>query len=341
MEICPPEAATCELEGRRRGPALGIERGPERRHEGTPGNAELLTVQWTVSPRRSVAGDPVFLADGALRLKVVSVEGATSPARSRPAAPSAPSGRELPGADADLPETGASTSPGIDFACENGIDCGRLLRPPALRPREGRARLREREADIPLIARSRSRRRPNARGDHRGRGQRDHGRRAATSAWNCRTRRSGGRQKRLIRTRRAGLQAGDHGDPDARDDGAGLAADQGRVTDVANAILRRHRRVMLSEGPQSGTIRSRRSVRTGSRGSPNAFEIRGVGLQRVEEHEHDVGGDRRPGRGGRLLPPRLRRSSAQPPPAHRAPDQRTPPARPGLASPAAGDRSAG
>jgi len=59
----------------------------------------------------------------------------------------------LPGADADLPETGASDQPWIDFACENGIDLlavSFVRRPLDLEKVE--ARLREREADIPLIA---------------------------------------------------------------------------------------------------------------------------------------------------------------------------------------------
>ena len=62
-------------------------------------------------------------------------------------------GVNLPGADADLPETGASDQPWIDFACDNGIDLlavSFVRRPSDLEKVE--ARLRERGADIPLIA---------------------------------------------------------------------------------------------------------------------------------------------------------------------------------------------
>ena len=62
-------------------------------------------------------------------------------------------GVNLPGADADLPETGASDEPWIDFACENGIDLlavSFVRRPSDLEKVE--ARIKERGADIPLIA---------------------------------------------------------------------------------------------------------------------------------------------------------------------------------------------
>jgi len=58
---------------------------------GTPGNAELLTVQWDGFAKAVSAGDPVFLADGRVRLKVVSVEGGDVTCEDRGRrAPSAP-----------------------------------------------------------------------------------------------------------------------------------------------------------------------------------------------------------------------------------------------------------
>ena len=57
---------------------------------GTPGNAELLTVQWDGFAKAVHEGDPVFLADGRVRLRSSRWTAAPSPARSRPAARSAP-----------------------------------------------------------------------------------------------------------------------------------------------------------------------------------------------------------------------------------------------------------
>jgi pyruvate kinase len=42
---------------------------------GRPGNQELLTVQWDGFAKAVREGDPVFLADGRVRLRVVSVSG--------------------------------------------------------------------------------------------------------------------------------------------------------------------------------------------------------------------------------------------------------------------------
>ena len=58
--------------------------------DGPLGDAERLPVQWEGSPGRSRRGDPIFLADGRVRLRVVSVDGDEVTPRSRPAAPSAP-----------------------------------------------------------------------------------------------------------------------------------------------------------------------------------------------------------------------------------------------------------
>jgi pyruvate kinase len=121
---------------------------------GTPGNAELLTVQWDGFATAVKVGDPVFLADGRVRLKVISVEGGEVTCEVEAGgAVSSHQGVNLPGADHELPETGASDQPWIDFACDNGIDLlavSFVRRPADLEKVENR--LREREIDIPLIA---------------------------------------------------------------------------------------------------------------------------------------------------------------------------------------------
>jgi pyruvate kinase len=121
---------------------------------GTPGNAEQLTVQWDGFAKAVKEGDPVFLADGRVRLKVLSVSGgAVTCEVEAGGAVSSHQGVNLPGADHELPETGASDQPWIDFACDNGIDLlavSFVRRPADLEKVE--SRLRERGLDIPLIA---------------------------------------------------------------------------------------------------------------------------------------------------------------------------------------------
>ncbi|MGA8219266.1 MAG: pyruvate kinase, partial [Solirubrobacterales bacterium] len=96
---------------------------PTNTGAGQSGNAELLTVQWEGFARAVREGDPVFLADGRVRLRVVSVDGGEVTCEVEAGgAVSSHQGVNLPGADHDLPETGASDQPWIDFACENGID---------------------------------------------------------------------------------------------------------------------------------------------------------------------------------------------------------------------------
>ena len=121
---------------------------------GTPGSDELLTVQWDGFAKALHEGDPVFLADGRVRLRVVSVSGADVVCEVEAGgAVSSHQGVNLPHADTDLPETGASDEPWIDFACEHGIDLlavSFVRRPVDLEKVE--ARVRERGKDIPLIA---------------------------------------------------------------------------------------------------------------------------------------------------------------------------------------------
>ena len=68
---------------------------------GTPGNAELLTVQWDGFAKAVHEGDPVFLADGRVRLRVVSVAGGEITCEVEAGgAVSSHQGVNLPGADA-------------------------------------------------------------------------------------------------------------------------------------------------------------------------------------------------------------------------------------------------
>jgi pyruvate kinase len=121
---------------------------------GTPGNPELLTVQWDGFAKAVHEGELVFLADGRVRLRVVAVTGGDVTCEVEAGgAVSSHQGVNLPGADADLPDTRASDEPWIDFACDNGIDLlavSFVRRPADLEKIQ--AHVRERGLDIPLIA---------------------------------------------------------------------------------------------------------------------------------------------------------------------------------------------
>ena len=96
---------------------------PTKTGAGQTGNAELLTVQWDGFSKAVHEGDPVYLADGRVRMRVVSVSGNEVVCEIEAGgAVSSHQGVNLPGADADLPDTRVSDEPWIDFACENGID---------------------------------------------------------------------------------------------------------------------------------------------------------------------------------------------------------------------------
>ena len=121
---------------------------------GVRGDQERLTVQWEAFSRAVHEGDPVFLADGRVRLRVLSVEGGDVICEIEAGgAVSSHQGVNLPGADAELPDTRVSDEPWIDFSCENGVDLlavSFVRRPADLEKVE--ARLKQRGADIPLIA---------------------------------------------------------------------------------------------------------------------------------------------------------------------------------------------
>ncbi len=121
---------------------------------GPPGNAERLPVLWEEIAKAVTTGDPIFLADGRIRLRVTGVSGGEiSTEVEAGGAVSSHQGVNLPGADADLPESGASDAAWVDFACENGIDLlavSFVRRPSDLD--KVRAEIQQRGADIPLIA---------------------------------------------------------------------------------------------------------------------------------------------------------------------------------------------
>jgi pyruvate kinase len=122
--------------------------------DGPAGNAERLSVQWPGFSRAVKEGDPVFLADGRVRLKVTAVSDpdVTSEVEAGGAV-SSHQGVNLPGADAELPDTGHADEEWVDFACRNGIDllAVSFVRRPADLDRV-HAAISARGADIPLVA---------------------------------------------------------------------------------------------------------------------------------------------------------------------------------------------
>jgi pyruvate kinase len=121
---------------------------------GAPGNADRLPVQWEGLAAAVKPGDPIFLADGRVRLKATAVSGDTVVAEIEAGgAVSSHQGVNLPGADAELPDTGESDREWIGFACEHGIDllAVSFVRRPSDLERVSEA-VAELGADIPLIA---------------------------------------------------------------------------------------------------------------------------------------------------------------------------------------------
>jgi pyruvate kinase len=122
--------------------------------DGGPGDAERLPVQWQGLAQAVKEGDPIFLADGRVRLKVLSVAGneVTSEVEAGGAV-SSHQGVNLPSADTALPDTGTSDEAWIHFACDLGIDLlavSFVRRPDDLE--RVHAVMSDQGADIPLIA---------------------------------------------------------------------------------------------------------------------------------------------------------------------------------------------
>jgi pyruvate kinase len=149
-----PKIRLGELEGGfailHAGSTVTIEGGSD----GSPGNADRLSVQWDGFARSVQEGDPVFLADGRVRLKVTSVSrDAVVCEVEAGGAVSSHQGVNLPRADTELPETGASDERWIEFACEQGVDLlavSFVRRPSDLEQVE--ELVKARGAEIPLVA---------------------------------------------------------------------------------------------------------------------------------------------------------------------------------------------
>jgi pyruvate kinase len=119
-----------------------------------PGSAELLPVMWEGITAAVHEGDPIFLADGRVRLKVTSVGGGEIVCEVEAGgAVSSHQGVNLPGADTELPDAGAHDREWIEFACAHSVDLlaiSFVRRPSDLESVE--RLVKERNADIPLIA---------------------------------------------------------------------------------------------------------------------------------------------------------------------------------------------
>ena len=122
--------------------------------EGPPGSAEHLPVMWSGIAKAVEPEHPIYLADGRVRLKVKGVaDGEISAEVEAGGAVSSHQGVNLPGADAELPESGASDAAWIDFAVDHEIDIlavSFVRRPSDLEKVE--AALEKRGSDIPLVA---------------------------------------------------------------------------------------------------------------------------------------------------------------------------------------------
>lgn len=118
------------------------------------GSRELLSVGWEGLTQAVHEGDPIFLADGRVRLRALEIDGeeirCSVEAGGRVASHQ---GVNLPGSSAGMPALGAADLGWVDFAIDHEIDllAVSFVRSPAdLEPVQ--ERLEERHADIPLIA---------------------------------------------------------------------------------------------------------------------------------------------------------------------------------------------
>jgi pyruvate kinase len=118
------------------------------------GDAGHLSVSWDGLPAAVKRGEPIYLADGRVRMRVL--EAAPTEIRAAVEAGGSVSshqGINLPESHVPLPAAGEEDLTWVDFACENGVD---LLAVSFVRSRADlvpvEERLRRRGADIPLIA---------------------------------------------------------------------------------------------------------------------------------------------------------------------------------------------
>jgi pyruvate kinase len=118
------------------------------------GNQHRCSVTWSGMSEALSAGTPVFLADGAIRLRVLDTAPGSVRCEVEVGGPlSSHKGINLPDADVHLPAVDEADLSWVDFAVEHGVD---LLAVSFVRRREDLApveeRLRSLESDIPLIA---------------------------------------------------------------------------------------------------------------------------------------------------------------------------------------------
>ncbi len=120
----------------------------------TLGSRELLPVGWDGLPGAVSEGDPIFLADGRVRLRALAVESDCVHCKVEAGGRVAShQGVNLPGGGAGMPSAGADDLGWVDFAVDHGVD---LLAVSFVRSAADLdpvlERLAERQADIPLIA---------------------------------------------------------------------------------------------------------------------------------------------------------------------------------------------
>ena len=122
--------------------------------DGRPGTPERLPVQWEHLPRAVHEGDPVFLADGRVRLRVIAVQGDSVTCEVEAGgAVGSHQGINLPGADQEMPAAGPEDEAWIEFASRNDIDLLAVSFVRRASDIEKVDRQLERHgADIPLVA---------------------------------------------------------------------------------------------------------------------------------------------------------------------------------------------
>jgi pyruvate kinase len=118
------------------------------------GTEESLPVGWDGLGDAVRAGDPIYLADGRVRLRVTSVEpGEVNCMVEVGGRVTSHQGVNLPGSTTGMPATGAADMDWVDFAVEHEVD---LLAVSFVRTADDLQpvleRLEERHSDIPLIA---------------------------------------------------------------------------------------------------------------------------------------------------------------------------------------------
>ncbi|MCB0875175.1 MAG: pyruvate kinase [Solirubrobacterales bacterium] len=122
--------------------------------EGTMGSDEILSVGWDGLTTAVDEGDPIYLADGRVRLRALAVEGDSIrclvEAGGRVASHQ---GVNLPSSSSSMPAAGLADIGWVDFAIDHEIDLlavSFVRSPQDLEPVS--ERLAERHSDIPLIA---------------------------------------------------------------------------------------------------------------------------------------------------------------------------------------------